>query len=266
MKSHLQFLFLLAAFSAALPNAANAQQTSQLPNILSAQPQISNGTSVMLAGTITIGTTIGSISISSSPNGQSQINLTLPAGSETETRLISRLLRYGTWTDLAGAQHQVPQQDLVGPHPAWCFPPFILISGLASPQYLSADLGPETRNGASVEHIAFWQNPLTSVPASVQPNIRPQSQYDVYFDPSTLLPVAMTFPRYFDSNSATQFLAPAPTSSGSMVEEVRYSNYQQVQGVSIPFQLQILFQGTTFAVIQFSSASLTPVTASAEKR
>jgi hypothetical protein len=51
-----------------------------------------------------------------------------------------------------------------------------------------------------------------------------------------------------------------------MVEEVRYSNYQQVQGVSIPFQLQILFQGTTFAVIQFSSASLTPVTASAEKR
>jgi hypothetical protein len=132
------------------------------------------------------------------------------------------------------------------------------MSALGSPDYASSDLGLETRNGISVEHIAVWQMPINTLPASSVAYVKQQSQYDIYLDPSTWLPVAMTFSRQFDPASPNQFLAPAQTSTADVLEEVRYSNYQQVQGVPIAFHLQVLFQGTLFSDIQISSANLSP--------
>src|SRR5580700_849486 len=155
------FVFLLP-----LSISTTAQQTSHLSDIYMAQHPVPPGTRVVLTGTITTGGTSGSVSLSTTANGQSQIQLQLPSGSETETRSVSRFWRAGTWTDSSGAAHQVPVQDLAGPHPAWFYPSFILMSGLGSPDYVSSDLGVETRNGISVEHVAVWQVPISSLPAS----------------------------------------------------------------------------------------------------
>jgi hypothetical protein len=253
------FSLLLGADAIAQQGPApGGQQASHLPDIYMAQHPVPSGTKVVLAGTITTNGTTGSISLSAAANGQSQIQLQLPSGSQTETRTISHRWRAGTWTDSTGAAHQVPQQDLMGPHPAWFYPSFILMSGLGSPGYVSQDLGVEARDGVSVEHIAVWQAPIRGLPASSVAYVKQQTQYDIYLDPSTRLPVAMTFNRQFDPASPEQFLTPAETSSASVLEEVRYSNYQQVQGVPIAFHLQVFFQGALHSDIQISSTKFNP--------
>jgi hypothetical protein len=258
----LAVLSSIFVFSLPVSICATAQQVSHLPDIYMAQHPVAPNTSVVLTGTATTGGTSAPISLSAGANGVSQIQLQLPSGSETETRTISRLWRAGTWTDSSGAAHQVPAQDLAGPHPAWFYPSFILISGLGSPVYISSDLGVETRNGTSVEHIAIWQRPINSLPASSAAYVQQQTQFDIYLDPSTWLPIAMTFTRQFDSASPNQFLAPAQTSSAGALEEVRYSDYQQVQGVPVAFHLQVFFQGVLFSDIQISSATFNPAQAS----
>jgi|GEM_PF-6841632 hypothetical protein len=245
-------------------SSPSGQPASHLPDIYMAQHPLPSGTNVVLAGTTTTGGASGSISLSAAANGQSQIQLQLPSGSETESRSISRFWRAGTWTDSSGAAHPAPPQDLMGPHPAWFYPSLVLMSGLGSPDYVSSDLGLETRNGISVEHIAVWQLPISTVPASSVAYVKQQTQYDIYLDPSTWLPVAMTFNRQFDPAAPSQFLAPAQTSSAGVLEEVRYSNYQQVQGIPIAFHLQVFFQGTLFSDIQISSAKFNPSQASVE--
>jgi hypothetical protein len=259
LSSIFAFSLSLAAIAVAQQGSTpTGEQVSHLPDIYMAQHPLQSGTNVVLAGTITTDGATGSISLSAAANGQSQIQLQLPSGSETETRTISRFWRAGTWTDSSGAAHPASPQDLMGPHPAWFFPSFILMSGLGSPDYVSSDLGLETRNGISVEHIAVWQRPINTLPASSVAYVEQQSQYDIYLDPSTWLPVAMTFSRQFEPASPKQFLAPAQTSTAGVLEEVRYSNYQQVQGVPIAFHLQAFFQGTLFSDIQISSANLSP--------
>jgi hypothetical protein len=251
----LALLSSIFVFSLPLSISTIAQQASHLSDIYMAQHPVPPGTNVVLTGTATAGGTSGSISLTAATNGQSQIQLQLPSGSETETRSVSRFWRSGTWTDSNGAAHHVPVQDLTGPHPAWFYPSFILMSGLGSPDYVSSDLGVETRNGVSVEHIAVWQRPINSLPASSVAYVQQQTQYDIYLDPSTWLPVAITFTRQFDSASPSQFLAPAQTSGAGVVEEVRYSNYQQVQGIPIAFHVQVFFQSALFSDIQISSAN-----------
>jgi hypothetical protein len=255
------FVFSLSLTTIAIAQQGSApvgQPASHLADIYMAQHPMPSATNVVLAGTITTAGTTGSISLSAAANGQSQIQLQLPSGSATETRSISRFWRAGTWTDPSGAAHHVPSQDLMGPHPAWFYPSFVLMSGLGSPDYVSSDLGVETRNGISVEHIAVWQLPISTLPASSVAYVKQQTQYDIYVDPSTWLPVAMTFNRQFDPTTPSQFLAPAQNSSASVLEEVQYSNYQQVQGIPVAFHLQIFFQGTLFSDIQISSANFSP--------
>jgi hypothetical protein len=259
LSSIFAFSFLPTLVAVAQQSSSpTAQPATHLPDIYMAQHPVPSGTSVVLAGTATIGGATASIALTASANGQSQIQLQLPSGLETETRFISSFWRNGTWTDSSGVAYQVPPQDLMGPHPAWFYPSFILMSGLGSPDYVSSDLGVETRNGISVEHIAVWQVPISSLPASSAAYVQQQSQYDFYLDPSTWLPAAMTFTRQFNSGFPNQFLAPAQTSSAGVLEEVRYSNYQQVQGVPIAFHLQVFYQGALYSDIQISSATFGP--------
>jgi hypothetical protein len=264
LSSILAFSLPLAAIALAQQGSTPTGEASHLPDIYMAQHPLAPDTNVVLAGTITTGGATGSISLSAAANGLSQIQLELPSGTQTETRSISRLWRAGKWTDSSGVAHPTPPQDLTGPHPAWFYPAFVLMSGLGSPGYVSSDLGVETRNGISVEHIAVWQLPISTLPASSVAYVKQQTQYDIYLDPSTWLPVAMTFNRQFDPRSPSQFLAPAQTSNAGVLEEVRYSSYQQVQGIPVAFHLQVFFQGALHSDIQISSAKFNPSQGSVE--
>ncbi|MGA8366855.1 MAG: hypothetical protein ACLQMT_02075 [Candidatus Acidiferrales bacterium] len=216
---------------------------------------------VTLTGTVTLagGPDAGSgpVTLSATADGKSQINMNLPSGQQTEIRSYSRMSHTGTWTNSEGASHDFSVTNTLGPHPAWYFPAFVMQRGFMSTQYFAGDLGPATWDGASVEHLQIFRRPSSERfrPAVVNPLLKQMSLYDIYLDPSSLLPVAMTFNVHLDSANPTQFLVPAGTPAGDYLEEVRFSDYQQVQGRPVAFHVQVYFNGVISADIQLASAN-----------
>ena len=216
---------------------------------------------VTLTGTITLagGPNAGSgaITLSATRDGKSQVSMNLPSGQQTEARSYSPMSHTGTWTGPDGASHDFSVLNTLGPHPAWYFPAFVMQSGFMSTQYFAGDLGPATWDGASVEHLQIFRRPSSAryKPAVVNPFLKQMSQHDIYLDPASLLPVAMTFNVHLDSANATHLLVPEGTPAGDYLEEVRFSDYQQVQGRPVAFHVQVYFNGVLFADIHLASAN-----------
>jgi hypothetical protein len=124
------------------------------------------------------------------------------------------------------------------------FPHLAVIGIIKSPDSVLSYVGPETHDGLSVIHVTAWQQ-LPSVSGSAA--ILPQhlSEMDFYLDPATLLPVAIAFNIHPDNNA----LLDIPT-------EIRYSNYQNVNGVLIPFHVQKFINNTLNLDLQFQTAAL----------
>jgi hypothetical protein len=263
-----RILFVLSLGSLFIPTMAWGQQSSSgagqtaslLPTIYAAQIPGNALKDITLSGTATLyGSQTqqsGTVTLKAAYNGKSSIEFQSSSGAQSDRRTILPLARQGTWTGPDGAVHNVISQNLTGPHPAWFFPGLIVTSGLASPLYCTSDLGQETRNGASVEHIAIWQTPIASLPVSAYASNQQQTQYDVYVDPASFLPTAITFSVYPDPANPNQFLVPSPGSTTSVVEEIRYSNYQSIQGIPVAHHVQIYFQSVLFFDIQVGTVNI----------
>jgi len=217
---------------------------------------------VTLSGTVrfTNGSNAGSgaITLSATADGQSRVTMSLPSGQQTEVRNHSPMSHTGSWTGPDGASHDFSLLNLLGPHPAWFFPAFVMKNGFMSTQFFAGDLGPATWEGASVEHLAIFRRPHPErfAPPTVNPFLKQITQHDIYLDPSTLLPVAMTFNVHLDPNSPGHFLVPEGAPSGDILEEVRFSDYRQVQGRPVAFHIQVYFNGALACDIQLTSASI----------
>jgi hypothetical protein len=218
---------------------------------------------VALAGTITLpgGTSAvsGAITLRATADGQSQVTVSLPGGQLTESRDYSHGSHAGAWTGTDGASHDFDILNVLGPHPAWFYPGFVMKSGFAimTTQYAAGDLGPTTWNGAAVEHLEVFRLPssLRFSRLPVNKFLKQMTQHDIYVDSSTLLPVAMTFNVHLTANAPSQPFVPAGTPPGDYVEEIRYANYQQVQGHPVAFHIQVYFNGALAGDIQLASAS-----------
>ncbi|MGC2421259.1 MAG: hypothetical protein WA405_06370 [Candidatus Acidiferrales bacterium] len=216
---------------------------------------------VTLTGTITLANApnagSGAITLSATADGQSQVTMSLPSGQQSEIRSYSRMSHTGTWTDSEGASHDFSMLNTLGPHPAWYFPVLVMQRGFMSTQYFAGDLGPATWDGASVEHLQIFRRPWSErfKPVVVNPLLKQMSLYDIYLDPSSLLPVAMTFNVHLDSANPTQLFVPAGTPAGDHLEEIRFSDYRQVQGRPMAFHVQVYFNGVISADIQLASAN-----------
>jgi hypothetical protein len=227
---------------------------------------------VTLTGTITLASGpnagSGAITLSATRDGKSQVSMNLPSGQQTEARIYTRMSHTATWTGLDGSSHDFSVLNTLGPHPAWYFPAFVMQSGFMSTQYFAGDLGPATWDGASVEHLQIFRRPSSAryKPVVVNPFLKQMSLYDIYLDPTTLLPVAMTFNVHLDSANPIQLLVPEGTPAGDYMEEVRFSNYQEVQGWPVAFHVQVYFNGVLFANIQLASANFEGEAASAAEQ
>ena len=154
------------------------------------------------------------------------------------------------------------------PTAAW-FSPALSTSLLSGPGYANSYVGQETRNGATVQHLSVWQAPAQNGQTSGQMSApsgamtmpamaaRQQTQSEIYLDPSTSLPVSMVFQiRPYHKPGAPPLsirARPAP-------EEVRFLNYQNVQGRKVPFRIQLFLgqgaQAQQIMDISISSATL----------
>jgi hypothetical protein len=250
---------LILLLHLAPPAAAQQSSSTILPQLMNAQAGNMPLHSIFLTGTVSgpngSGATSGTVSLNASSHQWSQVALQTPSGNQTEIRNGSGLYHIRMSTGIDGVPHTTEMTDLKLPHPAWFSPSFVLLSGLASPKYWSADLGTQTWKGSTVSHVAIWQRVPSNLPASVAALAQQQTQTDVYLDPSTLLPVAMTFHVQIDPQNPNEIIVPQ-NATGNVLVEVDFSNYRSIQGSQIPFHVQVLNGSSVLLDINISSATI----------
>ncbi len=175
-------------------------------------------------------------------SGANRLDLSLSAGTRSEIRSSTDNGPVGSWIGPDGVSHPVANHNLMT-DAGWC-PVFTLASLTSSSNTVLTYVGQETRNGASVIHISASQqfpNPSGDSVSLMQH----LTQVDIYVDPTTSLPVSYVFNSHPDNNA----LLDIPT-------EIRYSNYQKVEGALIPFHVQKYINNTLTLDLQFQIASL----------
>lgn len=197
----------------------------------------------------------GTITFIATAAGQGQSTVTTPAGTRTEIRDISSGSPTLTETGTDGVSHTVTTQSALSPHPAWFYPALVLNTGLSSSNYASSYVGQGTWNGAAVQHIAVWLLPNASSASQLQQ----VTQHDIYLDPSSLLPVGMTFTVHpYDSTNPNKPLVPYRNNAVDSVEQVTFSDYRQVQGREVAFHIHTNMQAGMLTIVtdtQLSSVS-----------
>ncbi|MGH9327870.1 MAG: hypothetical protein ACRD2B_14470, partial [Terriglobia bacterium] len=145
----------------------------------------------------------------------------------------------GAWTGTDGVEHAVALHNL-WTDAAWFFPALTLTQAASDPSAVLVYVGAETKLGIPVEHIQVSQ----TLPAQPQMAaiIQRLSATDVYLDASSGLPVALDFNVHPDDNAAINIPA-----------EIRYSNYQLVSGMRVPFHIQKYLQGSLVLDLVVSS-------------
>jgi hypothetical protein len=222
--------------------ASNAQALSYAAQSIAAMTQGSTISDVTLTGmaTWTAGsdTETGAATLLALGTGESSINLALSGGTRTEIRDASSGTPRGKWTNQTGATGMFSfhncQTDA-----AWFFP--ALSSLTAGPNIVLSYVGPETRNGESVQHLRSYVYSPSSTSA---PSFQQLSAEDFYLDATTLLPSAVTFSTHPDNNAAN-----------NVSVEVDFSNYQAVNGAVVPMHVQKYLQGTLQIDLTVSSAA-----------
>ena len=227
--------------SPALPSQA---ATAGLQQSLTAQTGGSAIADITLSGTVTYihgtQTESGPMKLTALSAGTTKVEFDLPSGTRTETwsnaghgAVISGSGPNGSVTKPAGSSVAMPS-------PSW-FVPGVLTSLLSGPAYSLADTGNETRNGATVRHIAVTPASASGSPA-MPASIPRYAQTDVYLDPATSLPASVSV--FVWPSNPPGVTTPLSIRARPTQEEVRFSDYRVVRGQKIPFHIQ-LFLGTS---------------------
>ena len=243
-------------YTAQTPEQA-LQAAALIQQSLAAQNGGTQITDVTLTGSVVVTegntTESGTIVLTALATGQTKSILALPSGTRSSFRDYSVTPHVGKFIGPDGVSKDAAPHDLMGPHPAWYFPQFIMATALLAPGYSNVDLGQETRDGATVRHIAIWQNHGTTSALPTRA-LQQFEQRDFYLDPATLLPVTLTF-SLIGTNPNTQVkrFRDIPMTT---TEEIRFSDYRQVQGRLVAFHVRIYVHNTLVMEIQFSSFSI----------
>ena len=190
----------------------------------------------------------GTVTLVATATGQGKSIVTTAAGTRTEIRDISTGSPTLTETGFDGVTHTVTTQSALSPHPAWFYAAFVLSSGLSSPNYASSYVGPETWNGASVQHIAVWLLPNS---ASVFGQfLQRVTQHDIYLDSSTFLPVGVTFTVHpYDATNPNAPLVPYRGNTVDTLEQIVFSHYQSVQGRQVALHIHTSLQAELVTIV-----------------
>jgi hypothetical protein len=187
----------------------------------------------------------GNFTLKALGDDQSRFDIVLSAGTSSEIYNVSATSNspQGLWIDSSGAVQPIANHNCLAGE-IWFFPALSIVGDLANPATLVSYVGPETKNGASVQHLTYSM----AIPRTVSgpdPLIAQLSRTDVYLDSSTLLPVAITYSVHPDNN----YLVNIPV-------KIDFSSYQAVQGVQTPFHVQRYFNGTLLYDLTVQSATV----------
>jgi hypothetical protein len=184
----------------------------------------------------------GTVTLKAIATGASRMDLSLSSGQWSEVQNISGSAPTGSWFGSDGVSHAIAQHNLLT-EPAWFYPAFVLARGLSSSGYVTTYVGHETWNSTTVEHLAIYLQPSTSL--GMTEIIQHLSRQDIYLDSSSLLPVAMTFNVHPDDNAGLDIPV-----------QICFSDYRAVNGAQVPFHVQKYLNNGLVLDLQFQSVNL----------
>ena len=172
---------------------------------------------------------MGPATLEAKGNGESRIVLNLTGGTRQEVRNGPA----GAWIGADGVAHAMALHNC-WTDASWFFPLLSLAAALNDPTIGMAYLGQETLNGEAVQRLQLWRVlPSQSGTAAALALIQQLSTVDLYLDAASYLPVALGFNGHPDNDPGLKI----PVG-------IQFSNYQNVNGVQIPYRIQKCLQGT----------------------
>jgi len=184
----------------------------------------------------------GTVTLKATAVGQGRVDLSLSSGPRSEVIDISQAPPIGSWSGPDGTWHPIAGQNLFA-DPTWFFPTFLIHRALSAPSYAISPMDAETKDGVAVEHLKIYQQSgLSSQQAALMQGL---SQIDIYLNSSTLLPVSILFHAHPDTDA----LVNIPT-------QINFSNYQAVQGISVPYRIQKYIQNGLVLDMALTSVEL----------
>jgi hypothetical protein len=189
-------------------------------------------TDVTLTGnaTRTVGSDVGSGPANFYAKGlyESRLDLNLNTGTRSEIRNSSNGPQ-GEWLGSDGTPYPYSSFNCLT-DPVWFFPIFSSLASANDPNQTLTYIGLETLNGESVQHLhSVWSGQqLTAM--------------DFYLDAATFLPVAINFSAHPDNDPVT-----------NTAMQILFSDYQNVNGVLVPYHIQELLNGTL--LLDFTATS-----------
>ena len=171
-----------------------------------------------------------------------RLDLTLSGGTRSEIWSNGSSGPSGTWIGPDGVSHSMANHNVMT-DPGW-FPLFAFGNINSSSNSLVSYVGQETRNGVAVIHLSAFQQ-IQNSKGSATALLQHLTKVDIYMDSSTFLPVSFVFNMHADNDAGLDIPA-----------EIRYSNFQNVGGVRIPFHIQKFVNNSLTLDLQFQNASL----------
>lgn len=172
--------------------------------------------------------------------GAIRTELDLPSGMRVELRNVAAAAQAGSWSGPDGVSHSIAQHNLLT-ELSWFYPTIAISRGLAETGAVETYGGPDTFNSASVQHVAISQ-PLSGASVA-SATVAQLTQLDLFLDPTTSLPVGMSFNVHPDDDALI-----------NIPVQILFSDYRMVNGVQIPFHVQRLFNSQLVLDLQFNDA------------
>jgi hypothetical protein len=193
-------------------------------------PNFSSGgfvSSVVMTGNVTwhygSDEQAGTATLQANANGQSRVELQLTRGTRIETQNpFADAERACTWTSYDGVLHPVAWHNCwLGT--IWFLPQITLQPGAGSPDAIATQI--TASDGTNLLHC---ERHPTGVKNQKSAELLARiSASDLQIDPRTGQPLVLFFNSHPDNDAAT-----------NIATEVHFSDYRNVQGVSIPFHIQ----------------------------
>jgi hypothetical protein len=162
---------------------------------------------------------------------ESRLDLALSGGNRSELRNSTGGSPQGAWINASGQSAPSGPQNC-WTDAVWFFPALTALSAVNSdPTLVLIYVGLETQNGRSVQHIQSYHYVASKVP-KVTIFTQQMSTVEYFLDSQTLVPLSIRFNAHPDDDAST-----------NIAVEVDFSNYQQVNGIQVPFHVTKLWQG-----------------------
>jgi len=171
--------------------------------------------------------------------GESRVDLNLSSGTRSDVRNTASGAPGGAWQKNGGTSTSYASHNC-WVDASWFFPALSSLTQTANPIFVFKYVGHEQHGGMNTQHIRVFQTPAGGISL-----FQHLSTADFYLDPASLLPLAVAFQVHPDMDASTDI----PT-------EVRFANYQTVNGFQIPFHFQRMLNGGVVVDVAVTNATL----------